>query len=117
MMVEKEILLLATEDYQGLWEVRSHVEELLGRTDVAIRHAVARAVDDLVERDWIRIYKGSLLRDRASPLPKEKARACLKMSASWDLPEAESDALLLAATPEGERAYLSGKDPAAIKAG
>lgn len=105
--IEGEILSLATEDYQGLWEVRSHVEESLGTRDGPVTAAVARAAGNLLRRGLIEIYKGSLRHERVAPVPKEEAQAALSETSAWHLPENDLEAFLLTATPKGERTYAS----------
>ena len=56
---EREVLELAVEDYQGLWEVRSQVEGATGRHGREVREIVARAVGDLLERGWVRLFRAA----------------------------------------------------------
>jgi hypothetical protein len=105
--IESEILSLATEDYQGLWEVRSHVEQSLGAWDNTVTAAVARAAGNLLRRGLIEIYRGSLRHERVALVPKEEAQEALSETSAWHLPENDLEAFLLTATPKGERAYAS----------
>ena len=105
---EREILGLAAEDFQGLWEVRSQVEGVLGRRGPRVRRVVADAVRDLLARRWVRLYRAASGRwAGATPLAEAEAAAVLGDPRAWDLPAGDAGQLLIAVTPEGERAYMS----------
>ncbi len=105
--IEHEILSLATEDYQGLWEIRSQVEQLWPAPGLDVRERLAKATLSLLERGWVEIFEGPL-DGRATALPREAAKAILPGTTAWDLPQEGSRDLWIAATDAGDRAYFSG---------
>lgn len=103
---EREILELATEDYQGLWEIRSQVEQSLNLMEPVLRQTMVRAVRDLLKRGWVQLYRASPEAwNNATALGPPEVAAILDDVRSWDLPAGDADHLLIAATLEGERAY------------
>ncbi len=114
-IVEREILSLATEDYQGLWEVRSHIEKAGVTPGQDAKRAATKGALSLHQRGWIEIFEGSLLEGSATPLAREQAIRILQDPASWNLPRSNTRQLLIGATPEGEQAHLSRtSDPVAV---
>ena len=105
--IEHEILSLATEDYQALWEIRSQVEQLWPALGQDVKEAVTQAVLNLLERGWIEIFEG-LLDGRPPALARDLAKETLRGATVWDLPQADSRDLWIAATDAGEQAYFKG---------
>jgi len=105
--IEREILSLATEDYQALWEIRSQVEQLWPALYDDAKEAVTQATLKLLARGWVEIFEG-LLDDRANALPQDVAKEVLRDATAWDLPREGSRDLWIAATKAGERACFSG---------
>lgn len=101
--IEREILSLSTEDYQGLWEIRSQIEQRFGQDERDIRDALTNATVSLLERGWLQVFQGSLVENRATPLANEAAREILLDAGSWMPPESNQRQLLVGATEAGER--------------
>jgi len=106
-MIEHEILSLATEDYQGLWEIRSQVVQLWPALGQDVEEALSKAVLNLLDRGWIELFEG-LLDGRATALRRDRAREVLRSAPVWAPPHERSRDLWIAATEAGERAYFSG---------
>ena len=82
--IEHEILSLATEDYQGLWEIRSQVEQLWPALGQDVKKTVTQAALNLLERGWVEIFEG-VLDGRATSLPQDVAKETLRGATAWDL--------------------------------
>jgi len=104
-MIEHEILSLATEDYQGLWEIRSQVVQLWPALGQDVEEALSKAVLNLLDRGWL--FEG-LLDGRATALRRDRAREVLRSAPVSAPPHEGSRDLWIAATEAGERAYFSG---------
>jgi hypothetical protein len=105
--IEHEILSLATEDYQALWEIRSQVEQLWPARDHDVKEAVTQAALNLLERGWVEIFEG-LLDGRANALPQDLAKETLRSATAWELPQEGSRDLWIASTDTSEQAYFKG---------
>ncbi len=105
--IEHEILSLATEDYQGLWEIRSQVEQLWPALGQDVKKTVTQAALNLLERGWVEIFEG-VLDGRATALPQDVAKKILRGATAWDLPQEGERDLWIASTDAGEQAYLKG---------
>lgn len=104
----REILSLATEDYYGLWEVRRRLHAIFpGLEDSAIRQLAANTVGELLERGWVGLFTGTLRTNDVRRLAREELASILGESTSWDEPRNDEENLMIAATPEGEAAYLT----------
>lgn len=105
--IEHEILSLATEDYQALWEIRSQVEQLWPALGQDVKEAVTQAALNLLERGWVEIFEG-LLDGRPTALARDLAKEALRSPTAWDLPQEGMRDLWIASTDTGERAYFKG---------
>lgn len=104
--VVREILSVASEDYQGLWEVRSQIEQMPGVDRASVPALLSQAVGRLLERKWVRLYRGALLGGHAVPIADDEAERLLGQPDTWQVPAEDRGDLSLASTPAGERAYF-----------
>ena len=103
-----KILLLAYEDYCGLWEVFGEAQDILGQIyeDEIISYG-RKGVSELINRGWIRLYwcKEPLSDEIVTPIDQNLYFEVLAMKKYWDEPEKNEISVRFLATEEGEKAY------------
>ncbi len=104
-----KILLLAYEDYSGLWEVFGEAQDILGQIseDEIISYG-SKGVFELINRGWIRLYwcKEPLCNEIVTPIDQNLYCEVLVTKKYWDEPEKNEISVRFLATEEGEKAYL-----------
>jgi hypothetical protein len=103
-----QILLLANEDYSGLWEVYGEAMEIFG--DIPKKELLNYArqvVLELFIKGWILLYwcREPLNNDRVFPVNSQEAEKVLQEDKYWDEPRKDSLSIRILATEEGEKAF------------
>ena len=108
------ILSSSTEDYIGLYEVIWEINSVYPERSSAERVAAARyAVDTLLSRGWIDVYRCEDVLAKESEFervdPAENERV-LSEQKNWEPFKAEHPSYWITSTDEGDREYFSKSD-------
>lgn len=106
----KVLLWACIEDYAGLWEllweVNSKFPEL---TDAEKKCMSLEALQLLIEKDFIRLYRCKEPYGKLSELEASVALVALTKEKNWVAPELADVSIRAGATQKGEALYKSGK--------
>mgnify|MGYP000872165298 CR=1 FL=1 len=106
--LENQVLLLANEDYSGLWEVYGEAEDLFRELSQAELIEKAREVVlGLLDLSWIQLYlcEEPFTNDRVMPIEITDIKKFLTEGRFWHQPKKDSISIRFIATPEGETAF------------
>jgi hypothetical protein len=99
-------LWLAIEDYSGLWEAVWELNTARPAAPADSNRSIAReAVEYLLEREWVQIYRVREPDGSPTPVTADEARRLLDTPSSWEPPCAGGTSIRIGATEKGEEAY------------
>ena len=103
--IERLVLERDVEDFTGLWEL---VWEMYGqhRVEPEATAVVRAAVKNLLDRQWVSLFRGRSFAGDQVPLSDDEVDRALESNDSWQAPSPSQEHVRIAATPEGERAFL-----------
>ena len=109
--MERLALERAVEDFTGLWELAWDFDARFpGRGDDVVPNA-RKAIDDLLERGWVSLYRGVRFDGDQVAVPSTEAKRLLARKESWQEPAPSEVQLRIGATPKGELAYRGPNGP------
>jgi hypothetical protein len=103
-----QILLLANEDYSGLWEVYGEASAIYKNLQQPEVLKIAReAILDVVDLGWIQLYwcREPLSNDRVTSMNKGDIVNVLTEDKFWVQPEKDTLSVRFFSTSEGEKAF------------
>jgi hypothetical protein len=103
-----QILLLANEDYSGLWEVYGEAKDIYGElSQEELINRSKKAIMDLVNKGWIQFYwcKEPLENDRVTLIGYYDVINVLSEMKYWEQPKKNSVSVRFSTTSEGENAF------------
>jgi hypothetical protein len=109
--LENQVLLLANEDYSGLWEVYFEAKDIFG--ELSQNELIGRArkvINKFLDLGWIQLYwcNEPLTNQRVKPVEQSDVMEALSVVRYWEPPEKDSVSIRFLATGEGERIYTGG---------
>jgi hypothetical protein len=105
--LQERILLLAVEDYSGLWEAA--FEAKASNAELSDNQAVTLADDiirQLLKKGWIKLFWSNWPSSDYTPVSVSQTNEVLSNPLYWKTPSTNAKFIRYSATDEGEKAYL-----------
>jgi hypothetical protein len=104
--LQEKILLLAVEDYSGLWE--AVFETKASNTELSDSQAITLADDiirQLLKKGWVKLFWSNWPSFDYTPVSDSQTDEVLANPSYWKTPSTDAKFIRYSATDEGEKAY------------